>query len=61
MQERIIRAVAGILVLISIILAVYVNTNWLFLAGFVGVNLLQSAVTKWCLLSDILTKLNVPK
>ncbi len=61
MQERIIRAVAGTLVLISIILAVYVNTNWLSLAGFVGVNLLQSAVTKWCLLSDILTKLNVPK
>ncbi len=61
MQERIVRAVAGTLVLISVLLAVYVNVNWLFLAGFVGVNLIQSSITKWCLMNDILTKLGVPK
>ncbi|WP_410053427.1 YgaP family membrane protein [Carboxylicivirga litoralis] len=61
MQERIVRAVAGTFVLISILLAVYVNINWLFLAGFVGVNLIQSSITKWCLMTDILTKLGVPK
>jgi len=61
MQERIVRAMAGTLVLTSIILAVLVNVNWLFLAGFVAVNLIQSSLTKWCLMNDILTKLGVPK
>jgi hypothetical protein len=59
MQERIIRAVAGIMVLISVSLAYFVNINWLFLGVFVGLNLLQSSITKWCLLSDILKKCNV--
>jgi len=61
MQERIVRAAAGTMVLISVILSIYVNINWLFLAGFVAVNLLQSSLTKWCLMTDILTKLGVPK
>jgi len=61
MQERIVRAAAGTMVLISVILSIYVNISWLFLAGFVAVNLLQSSITKWCLMTDILTKLGVPK
>ncbi len=61
MQERIVRAVAGAMVLVSVILAISVNINWLYLAGFVGVNLVQSSLTKWCLMTDILTKLGVPK
>jgi len=61
MQERIVRAAAGTMVLISVVLSIYVNINWLFLAGFVAVNLLQSSITKWCLMTDILTKLGVPK
>lgn len=59
MHERIVRAIAGSFVLISIVLAVTVNLNWLFLAGFVGVNLVQSAITKWCLLSDILNWMGI--
>ena len=61
MQERIVRGVAGTFILVSILLAVYVNINWLFFTGFVGLNLLQSSITKWCLMTDILTKLGVPK
>lgn len=61
MQERIIRAIAGSLVLLSITLAILVDINWLYFTGFVGINLLQSSITKWCLMSDILTKLGVPK
>ncbi|SMO39416.1 Protein of unknown function [Saccharicrinis carchari] len=61
MQERVVRAVAGIFILASIVLTIYVNINWLFLTGFVGLNLLQSSITKWCLLNQILTKLGVPK
>jgi hypothetical protein len=54
MKERIVRAVAGALVLISITLAHTVNINWLWLGVFVGVNLLQSAFTKFCPLELIL-------
>jgi len=61
MQERIVRAVAGTLILLSIILAITIHVNWLYLTGFVGLNLLQSSITKWCLMNDILTKLGVPK
>jgi hypothetical protein len=36
-----------------------VNENWYWFTAFVGVNLLQSAFTKWCLMEDILRKLGV--
>lgn len=61
MQERIVRAVAGILILLSIIMSLAVDVKWLYLTGFVGLNLLQSSLTKWCLMNTILTKLGVPK
>ena len=48
MKERIIRAVAGALILTGIILAYTVNINWLWLGVFVGVNLFQSAFTRFC-------------
>jgi disulfide bond formation protein DsbB len=59
MKNRIVRAVAGLLILISLILSIYVNQNWLWLTAFVGANLLQSTMTKWCLMEDILNKLGV--
>ncbi|WP_372775787.1 DUF2892 domain-containing protein [Mangrovibacterium sp.] len=59
MVERIIRAVAGTLVLISLLLAIYVNINWLFFTAFVGLNLLQSSITKFCPLEWILRKSGV--
>lgn len=54
MKERIVRAVAGTLVLTSITLAHTVNINWLWLGVFVGLNLLQSSITKFCPLELIL-------
>ncbi|MEX0996936.1 MAG: DUF2892 domain-containing protein [Flavobacteriaceae bacterium] len=59
MLNRIIRAVAGTFIIISLLLAVYVNINWLWFTAFVGVNLLQSSITKWCLMEDILKKFGV--
>ncbi|MBK6639980.1 MAG: DUF2892 domain-containing protein [Bacteroidetes bacterium] len=59
MINRIIRAVAGSFILISVILAIYVNLNWLWFTAFVGINLLQSSFTKWCLMEDILKKAGV--
>ena len=59
MKNRIVRAFAGTFILISLLLAIKVNINWLWLNAFVGVNLLQSSMTKWCLLETILGKLGV--
>ena len=59
MKNRIVRGIAGSFVLISLLLAIYVNQNWLWVTAFVGVNLLQSSFTKWCLLEDILKKFKI--
>lgn len=59
MKNRITRGIAGSFILISLLLAIYVNQNWLWFTTFVGANLLQSSITKWCLMDDILTKLGV--
>ena len=59
MKNRIVRAIAGTFILISLLLAIYVNQNWLWFTAFVGANLLQSSITKWCLMDTILGKLGV--
>jgi hypothetical protein len=59
MKERIVRAVAGSLVLLSILLGALVNGHWLWLAVFVGVNLLQASFTKFCPLEKILDSFGV--
>jgi hypothetical protein len=59
MKERIIRAVAGTFVLISITLAYFIHIYWLGLAAFVGLNLLQSSFTRFCLLEKILDKAGI--
>lgn len=61
MRERIVRAVAGIIVLASVLLTHYVNINWLWLGVFVGVNLLQSSFTKFCPLEKILDAVDPKK
>ncbi len=55
------RVIVGTFVLLSVVLAVYININWLWFTVFIGVNLIQSAFTKWCLLETILVKLGVKK
>ena len=59
MKEKIVRAVAGSMVLISVTLAYSINIQWLWLAVFVGANLLQSSFTKFCPLEIILDKIGV--
>lgn len=59
MKNRLIRAIAGTFVLISVLLAVTVNLNWLWFTAFVGANLLQSSITQWCLMEKLLEKLGV--
>jgi hypothetical protein len=52
--ERGVRLMAGALVLLSLALAHYFSSYWLWLAVFVGLNLLQSAFTNWCPAMSIL-------
>lgn len=49
------------MVLLSVVLTVFVHPNWMWFTVFIGVNMLQSAFTKWCLLESILLKLGVQK
>jgi hypothetical protein len=55
--ERIVLAVAGTFILLSLLLAVKVNINFLWFTAFVGANLLQSAFTGFCPMATILKKL----
>ena len=59
MLDRMIRGIAGTFILVSLLLAIYVNINWLWFTAFVGFNLLQSSITRWCLMEDILKKFGV--
>ncbi len=54
--ENQIRAFAGTFILISLALAHYHSTHWLWFTAFVGVNLLQSSFTKFCPLEIVLKK-----
>ena len=61
---QIVRLFAGTLILVSLALGVpgspfYLSVWWLALPAFVGANLLQSALTRWCPLEIILRKLGI--
>lgn len=55
--DRIVLAVAGAFILISLALAHYHNPLWLWFTAFVGLNLFQSAFTGFCPMAMILKKL----
>ena len=59
---RIVRIIAGTFILVSLALGIpgsplYHSQWWLAFTAFVGVNLLQSGITRWCLMESILRKL----
>ena len=55
--ESFIRVLAGSFVVASAILSYFVSPLWLLLTLFVGVNLIQSAFTGFCVPSLVLRKL----
>ena len=62
---QIVRLVAGSFILVSLALGVpgsplFVSQWWLAFTAFVGANLLQSALTGWCLMERIVRKLGAP-
>lgn len=56
-SNRIVRGVAGTMVLLSLGLAHFHTQWWLLLTAFVGLNLLQSAFTNACPLMTILDRI----
>ncbi len=60
-MDRWIRMIAGTFVTLSVLLAYLHSPYWLFFTAFVGLNLFQSALTRWCLMEDILEKLGVAR
>lgn len=57
--DRLVMALAGSFILISLLLSVFHSTYWLWFTAFVGANLLQSAFTGFCPSAIILKKLGV--
>jgi hypothetical protein len=57
--DRVVLAFAGVVILISVAMPLLFgqSINWLWLTGFVGLNLLQSAFTGFCPLAMILKAL----
>ncbi|RKX17501.1 MAG: DUF2892 domain-containing protein [Candidatus Zixiibacteriota bacterium] len=55
--ENSIRMIAGLVVLFSLAMSIYVSEFWLILNAFVGFNLLQSSITKFCPAEIIMRKL----
>ncbi len=58
-MENAIRILAGTMVLISVTLAHFVSPWWLLLTVFVGLNLIQSALTGFCPAEMIFRKLGI--
>ncbi len=61
---QLVRVFAGCFIVISLLLGVpaspvFHSQYWLFFTAFVGLNLMQSGLTRWCLLETILRKVGM--
>ncbi len=46
--DRAVLAFAGVMILLSVVLTVFVHPLWMWFTVFIGVNMLQSAFTGFC-------------
>ena len=56
-----IRVIAGVFILATLALGWLVNPLWFLFTAFVGLNLVQSSFTHWCLMEDILRATGIHK
>jgi hypothetical protein len=59
--EKMLRLIAGIFVLTSTLLGIFVHPYFLWFTAFVGANLLQSGLTNWCPMMAILRRAGIPE
>ncbi len=57
--ERVVVAISGFLILLSLALAYLVSPNWLAFAAIVALNLSQSAFTGYCPIAYVLKKVGM--
>lgn len=57
--EQWIRLIAGTFILASLALGMLHSPYWFACTAFVGANLFQSALTRWCPMEDLLRRLGV--
>jgi hypothetical protein len=60
-MENAVRAWAGTIILLSVLLTVYVSPYFIWLTVFAGANLLQSAFTNFCIAEIALKRCGVGK
>jgi hypothetical protein len=53
-DDKVIRRIAGLFVMASVALGIWVNPLWFAFTAFVGLNLFQSSITNFCPLERIL-------
>ncbi|MGE5218233.1 MAG: DUF2892 domain-containing protein [Chloroflexota bacterium] len=58
-QNEALRLIAGTFVLLSLALGYWIHPGWYLFTAFVGLNLLQSAFSKWCPMMWLLDKLGL--
>jgi hypothetical protein len=56
-----IHVIAGIFILVSLALGTWVHHYWYFFTAFVGLNLFQYGISKFCPMATILKKMGVPE
>ena len=57
--DRYLRLIAGLFVVASVLLGMYVSPYFYWFTVFVGLNLFQSAFTNWCPMMTFLRKAGV--
>ncbi|MEQ9462355.1 MAG: DUF2892 domain-containing protein [Haliea sp.] len=57
--DRAVMAFAGVMILISLVLAQIHSSYWLWFTAFVGANLLQAAFTGFCPAAVLFRKLGI--
>jgi hypothetical protein len=59
--DSLLRLIAGIFVVLSVLLGMFVNANFLWFTLFIGANLFQSAFSGWCPMMAILRRAGVQR
>ena len=59
--DRLVFRIAGTFILLSLALAYFHSSYWLWFTAFVGANMFQASFTGFCPLAKILAKLGAPE
>ena len=50
---------AGLVILLAVVLTIWVHPNFIWLAAFVGLNLLQASFTGFCPIAKLFKKIGI--